>query len=163
MRPSDLSSNASWQPAVLRFDTRNHGALADTEGDRIIEVKAYGRTARNSDPWLETRQVEAALRDPERFHLVLGEKVRNGVPIDIHGADLAALLERRRVKRYFSTSPSPHASTTNAGQGPRRDLIDQLSSSPGRGADDPPSEAEPPKLTSSVVPSIWRLFLSRMT
>lgn len=84
-------------------DTRSRGAVADIEGDRVIEVKAYGGTARGSDLWLETRQVEAALQDPERFHLVLVENVRSGVPriIDIHGVELAALLESRREKKYY--------------------------------------------------------------
>jgi hypothetical protein len=54
-------------------DTRGQGALADIEGDWLIEVKAFGRSARGADLWLETRQVPAALNDPERFHLVLVE------------------------------------------------------------------------------------------
>ena len=68
-------------------DTRGQGALADIEGDWLIEVKAFGRSARGEDLWLETRQVHAALNDPERFHLVLVENIRSGVPriIDIHG------------------------------------------------------------------------------
>lgn len=84
-------------------DTRGQGALADIEGDWLIEVKAYGRSARGADLWLETRQVHAALNDPERFHLVLVENIRSGAPriIDIHGDQLALLLERRREKHYF--------------------------------------------------------------
>lgn len=87
-------------------DVRGRGAVGDIEGDRIIEVKAYGTTARGNDMWLETRQVQAALADPERFHLVLVENVRQGDPeffrvIDICGEDLTALLERRREKHYF--------------------------------------------------------------
>ena len=47
--------------------------------------------------------MQAALSDPERFHLVLVENIRSGVPriIDIHGDQLALLLERRREKHYF--------------------------------------------------------------
>ena len=84
-------------------DTRGQGALADIEGDWLIEVKAYGGSARGADLWLETRQVQAALNDPERFHLVLVENVRSGAPriVDIHGDHLARLLERRREKHYF--------------------------------------------------------------
>lgn len=84
-------------------DTRHQGALADIEGDWLIEVKAYGQSARGSDLWLETRQVEAALADPERFHLVLVENMRAGQPriIDIHGDQLRSLLDRRREKHYF--------------------------------------------------------------
>lgn len=84
-------------------DVRHRNALADIEGDRIIEVKAYGGSARGQDLWLETRQVEAALHDPERFHLVIVEHIRTGAPriIDIQGARLSTLLSRRREKRYF--------------------------------------------------------------
>lgn len=84
-------------------DTRGRGALADIEGDRLIEVKAFGGSARGVDLWLEGNQVAAALAEPERFHLVLVEHVRGPEPriIDLHGAELAALLERRREKRHF--------------------------------------------------------------
>lgn len=84
-------------------DTRGKGALADIEGDWLIEVKAYGRSARGADLWLETRQVQAALAEPDRFHLVLVEDIRSGQPriIDIHGEQLTRLLDRRREKHYF--------------------------------------------------------------
>lgn len=85
------------------IDTRGRGALADIEGDWLIEVKAYGRSARGADLWLETRQVQAALDDPERFHLIIVDNVRSGQPriIDLHGEQLAVLLGRRREKHYF--------------------------------------------------------------
>jgi len=94
-------------------DTRHKGALADIEGDRLIEVKAYGTSARGQDLWLETRQVEAAENDPERFHLVIVENVRQGDPaefrvLDVHGETLLALLARKREKRYFEV-PFPVA------------------------------------------------------
>ena len=91
-------------------DARNRTALADIEGDLIIEVKAFGGTARGSDLWLESRQVQAALDDPTRFHLVVIEHIRSGVPriLDIHGERLTALLDRRREKRYFEV-PFPTA------------------------------------------------------
>lgn len=97
----------------LAEDSRGRGALADIEGDRIIEVKAYGRSARGSDMWLETKQVEAALAQPETFHLVLVENIRQGDPamfrvLDIHGEQLVALLARRREKHYFEV-PLPTA------------------------------------------------------
>ena len=84
-------------------DTRGKGALADIEGDWLIEVKAYGRSARGADLWLETRQVQAALAEPDRFHLFVVEHIRSGQPriIDIHGEQLARLLDRRREKHYF--------------------------------------------------------------
>jgi len=92
------------------FDTRGQGALADIEGDWLIEVKAYGRSARGADLWLETRQVEAALDDPSRFHLVVVDHVRTGRPriIDIYGEQLATLLKRRRENHYFEV-PFPTA------------------------------------------------------
>ncbi len=87
-------------------DTRARGALADIEGDRIIEVKAYGGSARGSDLWLEVRQVQAAEADPKRFHLVIVENVRQGDPaafrvLDLSGEQLASLLARKREKHYF--------------------------------------------------------------
>lgn len=84
-------------------DTRGEGAMADVEGDWVIEVKAYGGSARGADLWLETRQVGAALNDPDGFHLVIVDNIRVGPPrlIDIHGDQLAALLDRRREKHYF--------------------------------------------------------------
>jgi hypothetical protein len=84
-------------------DTRGTGAVADIEGDWIIEIKAAGRSARGSDLWLETGQVKAALENPERFHLVVVDQIRSGQPriLDIHGDRLVALLERRREKHYF--------------------------------------------------------------
>ena len=94
-------------------DTRGSGGLADIEGDRLIEVKAYGRSARGSDLWLEPRQVEAARANPLRFHLMIVENVRQGDPagfqvLDITGELLGSLLERKREKRYFEV-PFPVA------------------------------------------------------
>ena len=84
-------------------DTRGKGGLVDIEGDWLIEVKAFGGSARGADLWLETRQVQAALDDPLRFHLVVVEHIRTGQPrlIDIHGERLTTLLNRRREKHYF--------------------------------------------------------------
>lgn len=84
-------------------DVRGKGALADIEGDWLIEVKAFGQSARGADLWLETRQVQAALAEPERFHLVLVEDIRSAQPriIDIHAEQLAQLLNHRREKHYF--------------------------------------------------------------
>ena len=91
-------------------DTRNRNALVDIEGDLLIEVKAFGGTARGFDLWLESRQVQAALDDPTRFHLVVVEHIRSGEPriIDIHGERLTALLDRRREKRYFEVPFPTH-------------------------------------------------------
>ena len=47
-------------------DTRHKGAPADVEsGERIIEVKAFGRSCRGEDLWLEVRRVGEARRDPD--------------------------------------------------------------------------------------------------
>ena len=94
-------------------DARGSGSLADIEGDRLIEVKAYGRSARGADLWLETRQVAAAENDPGRFHLVIVENVRQGDPaefrvLDITGNRLVGLLSRKREKHYFEV-PFPVA------------------------------------------------------
>ncbi len=94
-------------------DTRGRGALVDIEGDRLIEVKAYGGSARGSDLWLEPRQVAAAEADPERFHLVIVENVRQGEPgafrvLDLSGERLAALLTRKRERHYVEV-PFPVA------------------------------------------------------
>lgn len=97
----------------LAVDARGSGSLADIEGDRLIEVKAYGRSAPGADLWLETRQVTAAEDDPERFHLAIVENVRQGDPtefwvLDITGNRLVGLLSRKREKRYFEV-PFPVA------------------------------------------------------
>ncbi|MDP9336365.1 MAG: DUF3883 domain-containing protein, partial [Actinomycetota bacterium] len=95
------------------IDTRGKGCLADIEGDRLIEVKAYGRSARGWDLWLETGQVRAAEADPARFHLIIVDNVRQGDPaafgvLDISGDQLVALLERKREKHYYEV-PLPVA------------------------------------------------------
>lgn len=47
-------------------DTRGMGLAGDIASPpRTIEVKAYGRSARGSDLWLEVPQVEEARRNPE--------------------------------------------------------------------------------------------------
>lgn len=92
------------------LDTRAMGGLVDIEGDWLIEVKAYGGSARGVDPWLETRQGQTALDDPQRFHLVVVEGIKAGRPrlLDIHGEQLALLLKRWREKHYFEV-PFPTA------------------------------------------------------
>ena len=44
----------------------------------MIEVKAYGRSARGSDLWLETRQAEEARSNPDGFHVYVVDNVRQG-------------------------------------------------------------------------------------
>jgi hypothetical protein len=92
-------------------DTRGTGAAADVlSPPRLIEVKAYGRSARGQDLWLEPRQVEEADRNPD-FYLYVVENVRQGDPDGftlrvLGGETLRVLLQRRREQRYF-TVPWP--------------------------------------------------------
>jgi len=49
-------------------DVRGTGAAGDVDSPpRTTEVKAYGRSARGSDFWLEVRQVEEARRNSEFY------------------------------------------------------------------------------------------------
>ncbi len=47
-------------------------------GDRVIELKAFGSSARGTDIWLEPNQYNAALDDPDHFWLYVVENVRQG-------------------------------------------------------------------------------------
>jgi hypothetical protein len=47
----------------------------------VIEVKAFGLSARGNDLWLETRQVDEA-RTNGRFRLYVVDNVRKGDPAD---------------------------------------------------------------------------------
>lgn len=94
-------------------DTRHRGAPADIDSPpRLIEVKAYGKSARGSDLWLETRQVEEARSNPD-FWLYLVENVRQGDPdlfsLRVFGGErLQRLLARAREKHYYEV-PLPVA------------------------------------------------------
>src|SRR5437764_10738251 len=82
------------------LDTRRHkGAAADIESPpRVIEVKAFGKSNRGLDLWLETRQVDEARTNPD-FYVYVVENVRQGDP-DLFtlkvlgGEQLSRLLER---------------------------------------------------------------------
>jgi hypothetical protein len=122
-----LTTNRSVENAAIKFalayerehgreasDTRGRGATTDLESDdgRSIEVKAYGRSARGTDLWLETRQFDEARSNPA-FHVYVVENVRQGDPagfrlIDLHGDVLARLLQRARPESYV-TVPFPVA------------------------------------------------------
>jgi Domain of unknown function (DUF3883) len=92
-------------------DTRYTGAPADIESPpRLIEVKAFGKSNRGFELWLETRQVEEARCNPN-FYVYVVENVRQGDPtqftLKVLGGDrLARLLERAKEQRYF-TVPWP--------------------------------------------------------
>jgi hypothetical protein len=87
-------------------DTRGTGAPADVQSDRrLIEIKAYGRSARGQDLWLEPRQIEEARANPD-FRVYIVENVRQGDPdlfqlIVLAGEQLQRLIERSRERRYF--------------------------------------------------------------
>jgi hypothetical protein len=92
-------------------DTRGTGAIWDViSPPRMIEVKAYGGSARGQDLWLEVRQVEEARRNPQ-FYLYIVENIRQGDPelftLKVLGGDrLTHLLQRAKEQRYY-TVPWP--------------------------------------------------------
>jgi hypothetical protein len=94
-------------------DTRFAGAPADIlSPPRVIEVKAFGKSNRGYDLWLETRQMEEA-RSNRDFYLYVVENVRQGDPAlftlrVLTGDRLLRLLERAKEQRYF-TVPWPVA------------------------------------------------------
>src|ERR1035437_7319499 len=61
---------------------RGRGASADLEPDdgRVIEAKAYGRSARGPDHWLETKQVAEARYNPDGFHVCVVDNLRASDP-----------------------------------------------------------------------------------
>lgn len=89
-------------------DTRYTGAPADvTSADRIIEVKAYGGSARGADLWLETRQIDEANKNSDRFWLYVVDNLRQGDRAKFRllrfgGSQLKALLDRAVERRYYS-------------------------------------------------------------
>jgi hypothetical protein len=120
----ELTSNKAVEDAAIEWvlriereagrdavDTRGTGAAADVSSPpRLIEVKAYGRSARGQDLWLEPRQIEEADRNPD-FCIYVVENVRQGDPPGfslrvLGGETLRVLLQRRREQRYF-TVPWP--------------------------------------------------------
>ena len=89
------------------YDTRYKGAPADVErSGRIIEVKAYGTSARGQDLWLEVRQVEEARSNPD-FYVYVVECTRQGDSASftlkiLGGERLQRLLERAKGQRYYA-------------------------------------------------------------
>jgi len=125
--PRPLTGNRAIEDAAIAFvvrweaehgrptqDTRGAGAAADVAGpDRVIEVKAYGQSARGQDLWLEPRQKAEAASNPD-FWIYVVDNVRQGDPanfrlLQIGGDDLQRLLQRAVERRYF-TVPWPVAS-----------------------------------------------------
>ena len=87
-------------------DTRGKGAPADVTSDgRIIEVKAYGRSARGQDLWLEARQVAEAESNPD-FWVYVVDNVWQGDPVKfglrlLGGELLAKLVAKKRVQTTY--------------------------------------------------------------
>ncbi|WP_139307349.1 protein NO VEIN domain-containing protein [Micromonospora pattaloongensis] len=94
-------------------DVRGTGSAGDVASPpRMIEVKAYGKSARGTDLWLEVRQVEEALQNPD-FWIYVVENVRQGDPSQftlkmLGGERLQKLLGRAKEQRYY-TLPWPVA------------------------------------------------------
>ena len=86
------------------------GAAGDVDSPPpTTEVKAYGRSARGSDLWLEARQVQA--RRSGECYVYVVENARQGDPAQLTlevpaGQRHARLLERAKEQRYY-TVPSP--------------------------------------------------------
>jgi hypothetical protein len=94
-------------------DTRFAGAPSDIESPpRVIEVKAFGKSNRGYDLWLEPRQCQEARNNPN-FYLYIVENVRQGDSTQftlkvLGGERLRHLMERAKEQRYF-TVPWPVA------------------------------------------------------
>ena len=116
---TELVSNAAIENAAIEYviayetaqgrtatDTRGKGAPADVKSDgRIIEVKAYGRSARGQDLWLEARQVVEAESNPD-FWVYVVDNVRQGDPVKfglrlLGGELLAKLVAKKRVQTTY--------------------------------------------------------------
>lgn len=120
---------------------------------RLIEVKAFGKTARGDGLWLESNQVRAAL-DLEDFHLYIVDNVRQGDPqqfglVDLYGDVLAQLLSRRKEHRYFTVPFPVHLYDEH-----RTSALTTVSRIPGRpsGLDAPADATQPVPLTSAGLP-----------
>jgi len=94
-------------------DMRGKGAPADIESPpRMIEVKAYGKSSRGQDLWLEVRQVEEARNNPN-FWLYVVENIGQGGPVaftvkELGGERLRKLVARAKEQHYY-TVPWPVA------------------------------------------------------
>lgn len=99
-------------------DVRGTGAAGDVDSSgRVIEVKAYGKSARGTFLWLEARQYEEAKVNPDFWVYVVdnvlqGDSTRFGL-IKIGGEQLAALLAKAKEQRTY-VLPFPVAVYDNA-------------------------------------------------
>jgi hypothetical protein len=95
-------------------DTRYTRSPADIESPpRLIEVKAFGKSNRGFELWLEVSQVEEARRNDQFFVYVIenvGQGNPEGFSLKVLGGErLRALLRNAKEHRYF-TVPWPVAS-----------------------------------------------------
>jgi hypothetical protein len=99
-----LERRAGRDPRDTRHDAQNPADLISPP--RVIEVKAFGASARGNDLSLETNQVDEARGNPN-FFLYVVEDVRQGDPDRftlkvLGGTRLRRLLDRAKEQRYFS-------------------------------------------------------------
>lgn len=105
----DLAMDGDPQRNLATY-VRVSGLPYDVESlPRLIEVKAFSRTARSEALPLEHRQVEAARANPEHYYLYVvdnlasAEEAEVGVRI-LHGETLLAMIERTRPQiTYWPT------------------------------------------------------------
>jgi hypothetical protein len=91
-------------------DVRTSGLPYDVESPpRMIEVKAFSRSARSEALPLEQRQVTAAKADPEHYYLYVVDNLagRDGAQVAVrvlHGPALLAMIERSKPQiTYWPT------------------------------------------------------------
>ncbi|MET9555140.1 DUF3883 domain-containing protein [Streptomyces sp. NPDC006645] len=91
-------------------DVRTSGLPYDVESPpRMIEVKAFSRSARSEALPLEHRQVEAFKANPEHYYLYVVDNLagRDGAATGVrivHGDELRAMIERTRPQiTYWPT------------------------------------------------------------
>ena len=107
------SSSSSAPPDARRPTLAIRARPADIESPpRLIEIKAFGKSNRGYDLWLETRQVDEARRNPA-FYVYVVENIAQGdrakfVLRVLGGEHLARLLIRAKEQRYY-TVPWPVA------------------------------------------------------
>lgn len=104
-----LERTAGRQPRDARYE---RGPADIQSPPRVIEVKAFGKSNRGYDLWLEPRQIQEARVNPNFFVYVV-ENVRQGDPSlftfrVLGGARLERLLGRAKEQHYF-TVPWPVA------------------------------------------------------
>nr|WSY53574.1 DUF3883 domain-containing protein [Streptomyces sp. NBC_00886] len=91
-------------------DVHTSGLPHDVESlPRLIEVKAFSRSARSATLPLERRQVDAAMADPEHYYLYVVDNLAGvdgaGVGVRIlHGEVLRTMIERSQPQiTYWPT------------------------------------------------------------